>query len=448
VRIVLRAPTRRPAAWPTPSERGRRGFGRHSVAFWVVAAAFCLNLAFSAVPTPLYVIYQQRDHFSTLMITVVYAAYAVGAMVSLFLGGHVSDWVGRRRVLAPAIAVNVLSALLFIAVPSLPGLLIARVICGVSIGLTTGTATAYLAELHLLAESHPPAKPHPPAKRHCGAGGHPAGGHPAGRRPQVVATASNLGGIGVGPLGAGLLAQFVPWPLVVPYVVFGAVLVVLALLIAVAPETAARRDPRPAWRPQRVATPPHARGTFFAATAACAAAFAVYGVFNSLVPGFLAGTLHERSYAVAGAVAFAAFAAGALAQIAFGRAGTSVTLRRGTLAVFAGLALFAAGMWLPSLPVFVVGGVITGAGGGLVLRGSLAAAAATAPPQSRAEVIAGYFLGAYAGLSVTVIGLGIASEYGPARDVMLVFVALAAVAIAASNWAVVRHHNDRQGSRA
>src|SRR5580693_5151038 len=110
---------------------------RHSAAFWVVAAAFCVNLAFSAVPTPLYVIYQQRDHFSTLMITVVYAVYAIGVIASLLLGGHVSDWVGRRRVLVPALAVNALSAVLFIAFPSLAGLIIARVVSGVSIGLTT-----------------------------------------------------------------------------------------------------------------------------------------------------------------------------------------------------------------------------------------------------------------------------------------------------------------------
>src|ERR1700752_3498763 len=116
---------------------------RHSVAFWLVAAAFCVNLAFSAVPTPLYVIYQQRDHFSTVMITVGYAVYAIGVIASLFLGGHVSDWVGRRRVLVPALAVNALSALLFIVVPSLAGLLVARVVSGVSVGLATGTATAY-----------------------------------------------------------------------------------------------------------------------------------------------------------------------------------------------------------------------------------------------------------------------------------------------------------------
>jgi len=187
-----------------PGARLARSRRRHSTAFWVVAAAFGVNLAFSAVPTPLYVIYQHRDHFSTLMITVVYAVYALGVIASLFLGGHVSDWVGRRRVLVPALAFNVLSAVLFIAFPSLAGLIVARVVSGVSVGLTTGTATAYLAELH--------------------AG---AGGSPTGRRPQVVATAANLGGIGIGPLGAGLLAQFLPSPLLVPYLVFGGALVVL-----------------------------------------------------------------------------------------------------------------------------------------------------------------------------------------------------------------------------
>ena len=397
----------------------------HAAAFWVVAAASCLNLAFSAVPTPLYAIYQQHDHFSTLMITVVYAVYAIGVIVSLFLGGHISDWVGRRRMLVPAIAVNVLSAVLFIAFPSLAGLLIARIVSGVSIGLTTGAATAYLTELHV-----------------------GAGGSPAGRRPQVVATAANLGGIALGPLGAGLLAQFAPVPLVTPYVVFGGLLAVFALLIALAPETASRPDPRPAWRPQRVAIPAHARGAFFAATAAAAAAFAVYGVFNSLVPGFLAGTMHETSYAVAGAVAFSAFASGAVAQIALGPAGNATTLKLSVPVLFAGLALFTIGMWLPSLPVFVTGGIVTGAGGGLVFRGSLVAAASTAPPGSRAEVLAGFFLGAYVGLSAPVIALGVATEYAAPRDVMLVFVVLAAAAVAAGVRAVLHHHNPGQSQRA
>ncbi|MEA2655077.1 MAG: hypothetical protein QOI23_442, partial [Chloroflexota bacterium] len=167
-----------------PRPRSRR---HHSIGFWVAAIAFLLNMGFSAVPTPLYVLYQQRDSISNLMVTVVYAVYAVGVIGSLFLGGHLSDWIGRRRVFVPALLANAVSAVVFIVDPSLAGLIVARIISGVSVGLTTATATSYLAELHASAR--------PAASQ---------------RRAEAVATASNLGGIGVGPLAAGLLAQFAP----------------------------------------------------------------------------------------------------------------------------------------------------------------------------------------------------------------------------------------------
>jgi MFS family permease len=389
----------------------------HSFGFWVAAIAFLVNMGFSAVPTPLYALYQQRDHFSTLMVTVVYAVYAVGVIGSLFLGGHVSDWVGRKRVFVPALLINVVSALVFLFAPSLPGLLVARVITGISVGLTTATATAYLAELHVgIFGSGLPRSP---------------------RRAQVVATAANLGGIGFGPLVAGLLAQFAPQPLRLPYIVFAGVLVVLALLVAAAPETTVRPNPAPAWRPQRIAVPPQARGAFFAATAAGVASFAVFGVFNSLAPSFLSGTLHESSAAVAGAVAFAAFASGAVAQILLSRLGVNATLRTSMVILIPGLGLLIGGMWLPSLAMFLIGGVLTGAGAGLVFRGALVAAGAAAPPESRAEVLSGFFLGAYVGLSVPVVGLGIATQYVPAREVMLVFVAIVIAALVASLRAVI-----------
>jgi MFS family permease len=387
----------------------------HGVAFWVVAMAFLLNMAFSAVPTPLYVLYQQRDHFSDFMVTIVYAVYAIGVIGSLFLGGHVSDWLGRRRILVGALLVNVASAFLFIFLPSLVGLIVARVISGVSVGLTTATATAYLAELHLGVRTRASMK-----------------------RPQIIAIAANLGGIGFGPLLAGLLAQFAPAPLRLPYIVVGGGLVVLAVMIALSPETVSMLAIRPAWRPQRVVVPAEGRRQFFAATAAGIAAFAVYGVFNSLVPSFLAGTLHETSHAVAGAVAFSAFAAGALAQIVFARLDTMTTLRRSVPMLLSGLALFTVGMWVPSLLIFILGGVVTGAGAGLLFRGALVAAASTAAPESRAEVLAGFFLGAYVGLSVPVIGLGVATTYVAARVAMLAFVVLVAIAVLWSVRAVVR----------
>src|ERR1700722_13978907 len=207
-------------------------------------------MAFSAVPTPLYVLYQQRDGISNFMVTVVYAVYAVGVIASLFLGGHLSDWIGRRRVFVPALLVDVLSAVVFIVDPSLAGLIVARIISGISVGLTTATATSYLAELHASAR--------PSASQ---------------RRAESVATASNLGGIGFGPLAAGLLAQFAPSPLRLPYLVFGIALVALATAVALSPETLHRPVPRPRYRPQQIVVPERARSIFYAATLAGMAAF-------------------------------------------------------------------------------------------------------------------------------------------------------------------------------
>jgi MFS family permease len=70
-------------------------------------------MAFSTIPAPLYVLYQARDHFGALLVTVIFAAYAVGVMASLVLAGHISDWLGRRRMIATALGVSMLSGIVF-----------------------------------------------------------------------------------------------------------------------------------------------------------------------------------------------------------------------------------------------------------------------------------------------------------------------------------------------
>src|SRR5262245_20979855 len=76
-----------------------------AVAFWLVAAAFTVTMLGTTLPTPLYVIYQQEIHFSTLMVTVVFATYAAGVLAALLLVGHVSDEIGRRRTLLPGLVI-------------------------------------------------------------------------------------------------------------------------------------------------------------------------------------------------------------------------------------------------------------------------------------------------------------------------------------------------------
>ena len=198
------------------------GSWRHRHGFWVVAFAFLTVMALGTVPSPLYGLYRVRDHFSLFTVTVAFAVYAIGVIVALLLGGHLSDLYGRRRLLLPSIAIAIASAVAFLLWKSLAGLLAGRLISGIAIGIVASTATAYLAELHAVGRPQASAQ-----------------------KAQLTASAVNVGGLAVGALVAGLLAQWAAHPLTVPYLVFGAALVLAAVGAAFVPETHKAATPRP-----------------------------------------------------------------------------------------------------------------------------------------------------------------------------------------------------------
>jgi MFS family permease len=273
--------------------------------------------------------------------------------------------------------------------------------------MLTATATAYLSELDA-----------------AGRGGLPR------RRAEIIATAANLGGIGLGPLLAGFLAQYAGDPLVVPYLVVEGLLVAGLAGLVLVPETVARPEVRPRYRPQRVSVPAEHRQAFYAASAAAAAEFALFGLFTSLAPGFIAGTLHDTSHALAGTATFAVFGAAALAQIVVSRLALRRQLAFGLAALVLGLALITAAFWLASLALLLVGGVMAGSGAGAAFKGSVTTVLGIARPQARGEALAGLFLAGYVGLAVPVLALGLATQLLSARVAVLGFAVLLAAVIA------------------
>jgi MFS family permease len=382
----------------------------HGFGFWMVAFAFATVMAFTTVPTPLWGLYAQRDRFSSLTVTIAFAVYALAVAPSLFLIGHLSDSYGRRRLLMPALALEILAALVLVAWSSLPALLVARVLSGLGIGAVTATAMVWISELG------------------------------AGRRhAQIVATGANLGGLGLGGLIAGALAQWTSPALVVPFAVFAVAMLLAWAALLVAPETRDRPSPRPRYRPQRVSVPARSRGRFGAAALGAAITFAVFGLLTSLAPSFLAGTLHQPSHLLAGAISFAAFATAALAQTLTGSRTTHALLAAAIPALLAGLGLLTIAVWLPSpsFGVFVAGDVVVGIGCGLVFKGAIATVAEISAPEHRAEALAGIYLASYLGLAVPVIGLGALTQIASTRVSLLVFAGLLAVGIFAATPALV-----------
>jgi MFS family permease len=404
-----RAHLRRPLSSVLPERGSPR---HHGVGFWVVALTFLTLAAFTTVPSPLYGLYQARDGFSEFVVTVIYAAYAIGVIGALALAGHLSDWYGRKRLLIPAAAIAIAAAIVFLAWKSVPGLLVARVLSGIAIGLTQSTATAYLAELH--------ARQRPAA---------------SGTRAQVTATTVNMGGLGVGALVAGLLAQWVGDPLTAPYVVFLVAAATALVALAISPETRQAVTPRPRYRPQRASVPAEARGEFYAAAVSAFIVFAAMGLFAGLSGLFLVVALHHPSHALAGATLFAVFSAGVVAQLAT----VSWPFRRvfgaGMALMLLGLAGTVTAVWLstPSLALFILGGALTGAGGGAIFKGAVGTVIRISPPESRAEALAGTYLAAFVGLSVPIVGAGVALAEGVSpRVTLLAFATAVALGIVAS----------------
>jgi MFS family permease len=371
---------------------------RSPVAFWIVTYLFAAIMIGTTLPTPLYVIFQAQWHFSSGITTIIFASYAVGVLAALLLAGHASDQVGRRGVLFTALAFSAASTVVFILSAGIGWLFVGRVLSGISAGLVTGTATAALTDTY-------------------------SGSSP--RRASMIATAANIGGLGLGPLIAGLFAQFGPNPTVLVFEVYLGLLAVAAIGLEFVPETVRDRQ-KLSLRFAGLGIPRVGRSEFIAAGVAGFAAFSLLGMFTALAPSFLSDVLHEPSHAVGGAVVFALFGVAAATQLLLARFPSRTVIVFGLTVFLAALALIVAGLSQASLALFLTGTVVSGVAVGAVFIGSLSTANRLAPAEIRGRVVSTYFVFAYVGLTIPVIGVGVASQYeGDFRAVLVCAIVLA-----------------------
>ncbi len=386
---TVRAPERTPDrpcvdCLDQPPTAGRTGPAVASrVAFWVAALILSITMLGTTLPTPLYVIYQAQWRFSAAMVTVTFAVYAVAVLATLLLAGRSSDQAGRKPVLAAALAFSALSTVVFILAPDVAVLIVGRILSGLSAGLMTGTATAALTELV-------------PAT--------------ASRRASLVATAANMGGLALGPLIAGLFAQYAPHPTTLVFDVYLVVLAAAGLCLLLVPETVSPRR-RPELRFSGLGIPEQGRSEFIAASVAVFAAFSMLGMFAALAPTFLSNVLHENGHAVQGGVVFLLLAVGTLTQLALARFNSRQVMMAGLGLLLAGLALIVAALSQADMALFLAGTVVNGVALGAVFLGSLATANRLAPPGRRSHALSAFFVACYTGLIIPVVGVGVATEF-------------------------------------
>ncbi|AEW98257.1 MFS transporter [Streptantibioticus cattleyicolor] len=363
-----------------PAHRPARRHTHRALAVGAVAFVYTVVMAGGTLTIPLYVLWAARFGFGPLTTVVVFVAYVVGVVGTLLVAGSLSDAIGRRPVLALSLALTALSAVGFALADGLAVLLVSRVLSGVATGLITATATSAIAELV------------------------------RGRRTAaVLGTAANVGGLSLGVVAAGVLAQCVTAPTHTVFWCYLGMCAVAGVCWLVIPETA---DRTAAWRP-RIRRPVLPDGSsrvrsFVASGVLVAASSGVNGFFSSLAPAFLRDDLGVSNFAVIGVGVGALFVSALLAQIVM----PAALLRRdiGTALLAVGMIVIEAALWTRSAPLFVVGTVFAGAAVGTLLRHGLSVTDALCGPGNRAELNATYFLFLYSGLVVPVLLLGFADQ--------------------------------------
>ncbi|TNC23581.1 MFS transporter [Amycolatopsis alkalitolerans] len=353
--------------------------GRGWTAVVVLAAAFTTAMLGTTLPTPLYPEYQRVLGFGELVTTLVFATYAVGVIAALLLTGRWSDELGRRPMLQAGLALSGASALVFLFAGTTGWLFAGRILSGFSAGIFAGTATAAVVDVA-------------PDKARAG----------------LVAAAANMGGLGLGPLVAGVLGQYAPAPLRLPYAVDLGLVVLASIGVALVPEPV-ERAPRPRLALQRITVPAGVRATFARAAIAGFAGFAVLGLFTGVSPAFLSTVLHDTNRALTGVVVLSVFAASTAGQVTSARLTERRAMILGCAGLIAGMVLIGASLPLASLAALLGGAVIAGFGQGMGFRAGLIALTSAAPARQRGELTSTYFFVLYIGITLPVVGVGAAA---------------------------------------
>ncbi|OZF57005.1 MFS transporter [Rhodococcus sp. 14-2470-1a] len=355
-----------------------------SLAFWTVGVTYLVVMASSAAPSPLYPVYQASWGFSSTMLTVVFAVYALALLLALLTVGSLSDHVGRKPILIGALVLLAISLVLFIAADGVGGLIAARVVQGLAAGTATGALSAAVIDL----------QPNSTAG------------------PLVNSVAPSVG-LATGALGSGLLVQLAPAPTVLVYALLIAAVVLLAAAVVFVPETSSLRTIESKRHLARLllpraAFPTGARVPFLMIVPALIATWSLGGFHLSLGPSIIGTIFGIDNHIIGGVEIFALFFSGAVSAAVVRTLPPRTVMIVGTLVLALGVAASLVSVATETVPLYFVGSVVAGAGWGATFLGAMRTLGGLVPADERGSVFATTFVLSYLAFSVPAVVGGIA----------------------------------------
>ncbi|MFG3579988.1 MFS transporter [Micromonospora chersina] len=373
-----------------------------NVALLLLASIIVSFVAASTAPSPLYGIYQARWHFSPITTTVVFAVYSVAVLATLLTVGKLSDHVGRRPVLLAAIAVQMISLVIFVFAGGVPTLVAARVVQGIAAGAATGAAAAAMLDID--------------------------------RSRGTLANSISPGiGTGVGALLSALLVQYLPAPTRLVFLVLLVVLLVqgvgvLLMAETVTPMAGALRSLRP-----EIRLPRAVRGPMLVVAPVVFAVWALAGFFGALGPALVRALMN--SSIVAGGLSIFIFAVfGSVTILVLRNRAARTVILTGITALVVGMIITLVSVSADSIAGFFVGLAFGGVGFGGGFQGSLKTVTPLVEAHERASVLSLLYIVSYVGFGLPTVVAGFLVVHGgglrrTAEEYAVAVIVLAAVAL-------------------
>jgi predicted MFS family arabinose efflux permease len=357
-------------------ERTRVGWDLARAA-WAVTAVFALSNS----PTPLYVYWQRELGYSAGTLTVIFAAYIAGLVVTLLVAGRAADRYGRKRVVVPGILIALVSAVLFMTAHSVVALIAGRLLVGVAVGIVVSAGMAAVVDL---------------------------GGADRRQLTSMLASVAMVFGAGLGPILAGLTYQFIPEPVVLVFTV-NVVLLVIALIGYVGLPLArpAGQDRGFLW-PRLPHVPARNRGQVFSGAAVFAPGLTATSFVLSLGPSLLVLAVGNTSPLLAGGAAGVMFLAATGSQLILTRLGVQRLFALGTISTILAMAAIVATVVTKNPALFVAAALLAGSGQGLGQLGGLRLIAHHVDDNRRAEANAALNISAYLPAALLTVATGYA----------------------------------------
>jgi hypothetical protein len=367
-------------------------------------ASAILIAASSSAVTPLYHLYQASMHLTPFWITIVFASYVASLLTALLTVGGLSDYVGRRPVILAALLLNAAAMILFSEARDVGQLILARVVQGLCVGVGTTAMGAAILDTN------------------------------RARGPLLNSVTAFLG-LTAGSLGAAALITFASDPLHRVYEVLLGLTALMIALLYVMPESSTSKTGALASLRPHVRVPPQSRAVLVRLTPANVAAWALGGLYLSLMPTVVATAMGVASSWVGGVVVAALMLTAAVAVATFREWPARRLVLMGTSTLGLGVAVSMIGIQQQHVAALLAGTVIAGAGFGSTFSGTLRALLPTAEPHQRAGLLSAFYLQSYlafsvpaviAGLSVPQIGLSTTAYLYGAVIMLLAFVSMMA----------------------